>query len=147
MTTRTGTDDVEAANKDLVRRHFRAINERDRDAVAKLHAEDVVVHSGDGELEGIDAVVRSWWSQLEAVPDLTDTIELLVADEDTVAVRYTTTGTHEGTVRGIEPTGETVEVTSMAAVRVDDGEIVEWWNHPDRLGLYEQLGVLDPPGE
>lgn len=147
MTTGTDSESVEQDNKELVRRHFRAINDRDRDAVAQLHEEDVVVHSGGRELQGVEAVLQSWWSQLEAVPDLSDTIEMLLAEDDKVAVRYTTTGTHEGAFRGIEPTGEAVEITSMAVVRIEDGDLTEWWNHPDRFGLFTQLGVVEPPGE
>lgn len=132
-------------NKDLVRRHFEAINERDRESVAELHTDDVVVHGGGRVLEGIEAVVQSWWAQLEAVPDLTDTIDMLLAEDDKVAVRYTTTGTHEGEFLGIEPTGEKVEATSMAVVRVENGKLTEWWNHPNRYEVFKQLGVIDPP--
>ncbi len=132
-------------NKDLIRQHFTAINERDRDTVADLHAEDVVVHGGGRELHGIEAVLDSWWAQLEAIPDLTDTIEMLLAEDDKVAVRYTTTGTHEGELMGIQPTGATVDVTSMAVVRVEDGQLAEWWNHPDRFGTYQQLGFVVLP--
>lgn len=133
--------------KALVRDHFAAINDRDRAAVADLHADDVVVHSGGRELNGIEAVIADWWAQLEALPDLEDRVEMLIAEGDRVAVRYTTTGTHEGAFLGIEPTGETVTITSMAVARVADGQIVEWWNHPDRFGLFEQLGLVDDPTE
>lgn len=132
-------------NKDLVRQHFKAINERDREGMAELYAEDVVVHSGPRELHGIEDVLQNWWAQLEAVPDLTDTIELLLAEDDKVAVRYTTTGTHEGEFMGIQPTGNTVEVTSMAVIRFEDGQIIEMWNHPDRFGTYKQLGFMILP--
>lgn len=84
---------------------------------------------------------------MEAIPDLTDTIDLLLAEDGKVAVRYKTTGTHEGELLGIEPTGETVEVTSMAVVRVEDGKIAEWWNHPNRFDLFRQLGAIESPGE
>lgn len=141
------TASTKEANKDLVRRHFKAINERDRDAVTELHADDVVVHGGGRVLEGIEAVLQSWWAQLEAVPDLTDRIDMLLAEDDKVAVRYTTTGTHEGEFLGIEPTGKTVEATSMAVVRVKNDELAEWWNHPNRFDVFKQLGVIDPPGE
>lgn len=133
--------------KDIVRQHFTAINERDRERVAELHAEDVVVHSAGREVEGIEAVLEDWWGQLEAIPDLTDTIDMLVAEDDTVAVRYTTTGTHEGEFFGIEPTGKEVQVTSMAVDRIENGEIVETWNHPDRFGLFQQLGLVESPLE
>lgn len=150
MTTRSESESAAQDNKELVRRHFSAINNRDRDAVARIHAEDVVVHGGgrdERELEGIDAVLQLWWAQLEAVPDLTDTIDMLLAEDDRVAVRYTTTGTHEGEFLGIEPTGETVAATSMAVVRVENGKLAEWWNHPNRYEVFKQLGVINPPGE
>ncbi len=135
----------EARAKSLVRDHFEAINTRDRGRIEDLHADDVVVHSAGRELAGIDAVVRDWWAQLEAIPDLEDTIEMLLADGDLVAVRYRTTGTHEGEFRGIEPTGTPVEITSMAMIRADGTEIGEIWNHPDRFALFRQLGLIEDP--
>lgn len=133
--------------KEVVRRHFEAINTRDREAVEALHADDVMVHSAGRDVRGLDAVIRDWWSQLEAVPDLEDQIDILISEGHKVAVRYTTTGTHEGEFRGIEPTGVEVEVSSMAVCEVHDGRIVEWWNHPDRMGLFRQLGILESPLE
>lgn len=127
----------------LVRRHFGAINERNRDAFVELHADDVVVHASDNDVHGIEAVVEYSWTQLDAFPDLTETVETVVAEDDVVAVRVRLTGTHEGDLFGIEPTGETIDVASMALFRVDDGEIVEMWNHPDRFGILDQLGVLE----
>lgn len=123
--------------KDIVRQHFTAINERDQKTVAELHAEDVVVHGAGREVEGIEAVIEEWWAQLEALPDLTDIIDMLIAEDDMIAVRYTSTGTHEGEFFGIEPTGKEVEVKSMAVVRIENGEIVEIWNPPDRFGLFQ----------
>lgn len=142
-----GSEDRTARAKTLVRQHFEAINDRDRDTIEDLHADDVMVHSGGRELRGVDAVVEDWWAQLEAIPDLEDSVEMLIGEGDTVAVRYSTTGTHEGSFLGIEPTGREVEVTSMAVMRVDDGQIAEIWNHPDRFGLFQQLGVVDAPTE
>lgn len=133
--------------KALVREHFDAINERDRTKVADLHADDVAVHSAGRELVGIEAVINDWWAQLEAVPDLKDSIDMLIAEGDRVAVRYTTTGTHEGEFLGLDPTGASVEVTSMAVVRVDGDEIVEWWNQPDRFEFFRQLGLIEDPTE
>lgn len=129
----------------IVKEHFRAINDRDREAVAALHSEDVVIHSRGRDLEGIEEVIRDWWAQLEALPDLRDEIEMLLVDGDRVAVRYKTSGTHEGEFLGIEPTQKQVEITSMAVVRIENGELVEWWNHPDRFGLFEQLGLIESP--
>lgn len=134
-------------SKAIVRKHFEAINDRDRSTVADLHADDVVVHSAGRELSGVEAVLEDWWGQLEAIPDLEDRIDMLIAEDDRVAIRYTTTGTHEGEFLGIKPTGNSVTLTSMAVVRIEGGEIVEWWNHPDRFGLFEQLELVRDPME
>lgn len=141
----TADGSVETANKAIVRTHFEAINERDLDTAAELHADDAVFHSTGRTLEGFDAVRESWRAQLEAVPDLEDTVEDLVAEGPTVAFRYTTTGTHEGELLGVPGTGQSVEVTSMAMVRIENGEIREWWNHPDVLGFLQQVDGGDLP--
>lgn len=141
-TTESDGKDAHQA-KALVRAHFDAINDRNRKAVADLHAEDVVVHSAGREIHGVEAVIEDWWAQLEAMPDLVDTIDMLIAEGGHASVRYTSTGTHEGEFRGIEPTGEPIEITSMAIIRVDEGDIVEWWNHPNRFALFQQLGLID----
>lgn len=146
QTDGSGLSESEHA-KALVREHFDAINERDRSKVADLHADDVVVHSAGRELVGIEAVISDWWAQLEAVPDLQDSIDMLIAEEDRVAIRYTTTGTHEGEFLGLDPTGASVEVTSMAVVRIDGDQIVEWWNQPDRFDFFRQLGLIEDPTE
>ena len=67
------------------------------------------------------------------------------ADGDTVAVRYTVGGTHSGEYRDVEPTQQRVEWTGMAMYRVEDGNIAEIWIEEDRLGLLEQLEVVEPP--
>lgn len=72
---------------------------------------------------------------------------MLIAERDRIAVQYTSTGTHEGEFFGIEPTGNEVEITSMGVDRIAHGEIVETWNHPDRFGLFQQLGLVESPLE
>ena len=74
-----------------------------------------------------------------------DTLSELLAEDDTVAVRYTVRGTHTGEYRDIEPTGHTAKWTGLAIYRVEDDEIAEIWLEEDRLGLLEQLEVVDPP--
>ena len=69
------------------------------------------------------------------------TVEEMVADSETVAVRYTMTGTHRGDFAGVPPTGKAVVAQSMAFYRLADGQIVEERAHLDMLGILQQLGV------
>ena len=71
--------------------------------------------------------------------------EAMVAEGDTVAVRYSVRGTHEGEYRDVKPTRHTVEWTGMDMYRVEDGQIAEIWLEEDRLGLLEGLEAVDPP--
>jgi steroid delta-isomerase-like uncharacterized protein len=79
----------------------------------------------------------------EAFPDLTCTIEELIAEGDKVAYRWTMRGTHQGEIEGIAPTGRAVEVSGITIVRLEDGKIVEDRFESGSPGLDEQLRVTD----
>jgi len=132
-------------NRELVRRYLAAFNERDRETLRELLAEDVVEHGTHEELQGVEAIESFLDEQFRAFPDYSGTTEAMVAEGDTVAVRYTVRGTHTGKYRNVDPTGHTVEWTGMGFYRIEDGRIAEIWLEADRLGLLDQLEVLDPP--
>ncbi|WP_323191264.1 ester cyclase [Halostella sp. PRR32] len=82
-----------------------------------------------------------------AFSDATLAVEEMVADGDSVAVRYTATGTYDGEFMGVEPTGTDVEIVGFEINWLADGRIVESWGLFDTFGVMQQLGVVDPPGE
>jgi predicted ester cyclase len=71
----------------------------------------------------------------------------MIAEGDTVAVRLTERGVHDGELMGIEPTGNEFEHQTMAFLRLEDGKVAEWWVLPDNLSFLQQLGVVESPGE
>lgn len=139
MTTAT------TAKGELVRRAFDALNERDRDAFVDLHAEDAVLHAGDEEVRGIEAITEAEFAYFDAFPDLEMSLDALHEAGETVAARWTVAGTHEGEFRGVEPTGEEVQFSTIGTFRVSDGKVSEVWIQADELGLLEQIGALEPP--
>lgn len=71
------------------------------------------------------------------VPDLTMTVEDMVADGDKVWAR--------SVASGVDPrTRQTLTFTVIDVCRFDAGRIVEHWGVPDRFALLDQLGVLPP---
>jgi predicted ester cyclase len=74
-----------------------------------------------------------------AFPDLRITVDDTVTEGDKVAARLTFRGTHRGPFRGIEPTGRTVEFSSIRIYRIEDGKVVQTWAEVDALGLLGQL--------
>ena len=134
-------------NKEHVRRVESAVNEQDQRALDDIFAKEFVVrfHGGREELHGLDEFKDYLREMYEAFPDLTITFENVVAEDDIVAVRYTGTGTQEGEYKGIDSTGETVEISGMRFARVEHGKIVEGWGQRDDVGLLSQLDVVEPP--
>ena len=80
-----------------------------------------------------------------AFPDLRVDIDNVVAEEDKVGCRWRSTGTHQGELFGIPPTGNKVDVTATVFYRVEDGRLAEGWISRDDVGLMRQLGVIPSP--
>lgn len=136
---------AENTNTDIVRDYLNAFNDRDREAMTELLADDVVEHGIHEELHGVDEILEFLDAHFQTFPDYAGSTEAMIAQDDTVVVRYTVTGTHTGEYRDVEPTGHQVEWTGIAIYRVDDDRISEIWLEEDRLGLLEQLEMVDPP--
>lgn len=133
-------------NKEIVRRFAdQFINEGNYDTAEEFLAEDIHDYTPMGETTGRDAVVATAKKIETAFPDFSITLEEIVADGDTVAVRMIQRGTHEGVFMGIEPTGKSFEIEAMAFARVEDGKIVERRTRPNVLGMLDQLGITELP--
>jgi predicted ester cyclase len=114
------------------------------DLVDELVAEDFVDHV---ELSGLEGNGRERYRASvvairSAFPDYREEILFLVGEGD-VAVSYVRgSGTHKGSLYGIEPTGRRAEWQAMGALRFRDGQAVERWGVGDSLGMMQQLGVF-----
>ena len=94
-----------------------------------------------------DQVKRVIARMRRAFPDITVTIDDLVGAEDKVVVRWTLTGTHQGTVAGVAPTGLAFTYAGIAIFRLEEGQVVESWMLADATdrALFERLGFVAPP--
>ena len=130
---------------DLVRRYLRAFSDRDEETLRELLADDVVEHGVHEELHGPDEVVAFLESYFETFPDYEGETEAMIAEGDTVAVRYSARGTQSAELQDVEPTGQAVEWTGIAMYRIENGQIAEVWVEENRLEMLEQLQAVDPP--
>ena len=94
----------------------------------------------NGQVVPRDAFRQVVATRRAAFPDIRVTVEDQVAEGDRVSTRRTWEATHQGTYRGIAPTGKRVKWTQISIVRFADGRIVEDWPVADELGLLQQLG-------
>jgi steroid delta-isomerase-like uncharacterized protein len=75
-----------------------------------------------------------------AFPDLRMWVDLILAEDDLVAARWTTEGTNTGAWGARQPTGKRAVFSGVNIFRFSQGKVVELWNHRDDLGLMQQLG-------
>jgi predicted ester cyclase len=129
-------------NRQLGRRFF-AEQDRLRGGPApELCAPSYVAHIGGNppvDRAGHEGFAVAFFA---GFPDMRHHIELVVADQDAVVVRFVLKGTHSGSFFGIPATGRRVEVAAHAILRVRDGRVSELWGIFDEAGLLRQLGVL-----
>ena len=133
-------------NKRIARRiPEQILTEGKLDLVEELFAKNAVDRAPLGKDTGWDEIRTGMETMRRAFPDLAATVEDAVSEGDTVSMRITLRGTHEGEFMGHEPTGETIEIGSMIFTRIVNGKIVERWAQPDTLGLFQQLGIIATP--
>jgi len=129
-------------NKAVVRRYIEeAWNRHNIDAADELVSPEYLNHAASAENQRAGVKYSLNWL-FSIFPDHRFDIEDVVAEGDTVAVRGTCSGTHEGELLGIPPTGERFAVQQVHWFRVAEGKVAEHWAVRDDLGMMRQLGVM-----
>ena len=133
-------------NETVLRRFIdEVINNGDFSVLDELVQPNYVYRSPDQELDGPEALEGLLAAYRIAFPDLNVRIDDLVNGGDKVVISVTLTGTHEGDLMGISPTGKPVKINGMILSHFQDGKIVEEWEVLDMLAMFRQLGVVSLP--
>lgn len=129
----------------VVRTWFEEVwNQGREETIDRLFAASGVAHGlpGGSPLRGPEDFKPFFRSFRGAFPDIHVEVTQTVVEEDRVALHCNVKGTHKGHTLGMPATGKPVEFSGIVIVRIQDGQIVESWNHFDFLGFYQQLGLL-----
>ena len=78
----------------------------------------------------------------QAFSDLQITPRTIVAEGDRVVVEWTAHATHTGAFRDIPPTGKPLSYAGVSIYRVEGNKIAEEVYLGDRLGLWQQIGLV-----
>jgi predicted ester cyclase len=136
-----------AANVDVVREYTRRVfNGHAPELALEYVTPDVKWHGGTlGTVEGPENLVGLLQGFIGALPDLTAQEQDIVADGDTVSVRFVVEATHLGNLLGFEPTGRRVRWDAVDVYRLRDGKISEEWAADDLTAILSQIGAYTPP--
>jgi len=135
-------------NKALVRALIAVVNQQDWQRFDELVAPNFVRHSstfGQSQICSRDQLREYLAGEFKTFPDAHETINLLVAEGDKVAVHSHCRGTQLGTMGSFPPSGRILSADFMSIYRVENGRIVEAWVEWDCLNGLIQLGHLAAP--
>ncbi|MFL7791794.1 MAG: ester cyclase [Anaerolineae bacterium] len=140
----------EQENLILVRRYFdEFLNKRDLDLADRIIAPDFTHNlHGFGDTNGREAWKQTIQVIVDAMPDAHWTVEEVVAQGDTVVMRWTFTGTHSGAEwAGWPATGSKISTPMVAFFYFAEGKISSGRTLADSLDMWQQFGVIPPLAE
>lgn len=131
-------------NEKIVERFYQELwNAWDLSVADEILAENVRFRGTLGStLEGREAFKGYVETVRQAFPDWQNRIEETISCGDRVVTRMTWSGTHDGRLMDVEPTGVRVEYVGAAIFRLSVGRIVEAWVVGDTQELWRALGKL-----
>jgi steroid delta-isomerase-like uncharacterized protein len=139
--------DTISQNKNIVTSFIDALfTKGDLGAVDEYLAEDYVDHDPP---MGFPASREGWRAAAAAFraafPDWHSDLGFYVEEGDLVVETFTASGTQQGEIFGVPPSGRTISLPGINIWRVRDGRIVERWGRLDELGVMRQLGLVPQP--
>ena len=144
-----GSAELEEQNKALVKRIYETFSKGDLEAYKEMLAPEYVWYLPSRSTKPIsrEEIIEFGKMLHNAFPDITYSVEELIAEEDKVMSRFIMRGTHEGEYQGIPATGNKVEVSGVMITRIENGKAIEDKEELDALGLMMQLGMELKPKE
>jgi steroid delta-isomerase-like uncharacterized protein len=140
--------DIVERNKRIVLGMTEAINARDLAALDTYLSPQILRHSSSTPglvVENRDQFKAFLESDFEAVPDSLQTVNLILGEDDMVAVHVTYAGTQTGAFGPFPSSGNRMEIPFIGILRIEDGLIAEIWVEWDNLNALTQLGHFPPP--
>ena len=107
--------------------------------VAANYVEHSVLPGLPNNREGFKELLNQFFN---AFPDMKATVEDIIAEEDKIVLRVTSSGTHKGEFMGIAPTGKSFSIGEIHIMRMENGQMVEHWGIEDNMSMMQQLGVI-----
>jgi predicted ester cyclase len=135
-----------AESKALVRRLYATLMAKgDSAAAEEILAEDYLDHDIPGVGEGgRKELIAAVLAVRGSFPDITPTLDPILAEGDLVAVRVQAGGTHTGDPfpPGIPAQGRPISWKEVHVFRCAGDRIAEHWGVFDMLGILQQLGAI-----
>jgi steroid delta-isomerase-like uncharacterized protein len=135
---------VQEKNKGVARSFFEEVlGQGHLDKYAESHAKDFVAH-GENHEYTLEQDLAAAKEERKALPDMTVKVNQILAEQDLVAVYWTSSGTNTQAGMGFPATGKKIKIDGMTLFRFKAGKICEEWSVWDMLSVMRQAGLLPP---
>jgi steroid delta-isomerase-like uncharacterized protein len=123
---------------------YERISAGDIEGFGALLADDFVEHEGAPGFPPTKEGTQQGFQMLRtAFPDLRMDAEDVLASGDKAVARVRLTGTQQGELMGIPPSGKHVDVQGIDIIRFNEaGLACEHWGVTDMMSMMQQLGVV-----
>ncbi len=137
-------------NKAVLARHFtEVLNQGHLDVIDEIYTSDYVLDApvqsdGSSQARGLTHGREQLKQRVTlfrtAFPDIQFTQDEVVGEDDTVVVRYTYRGTHQGVFAGVQPSGHSIAIPGILVAHLTNGKIWQAISAFDSAELMKQLG-------
>jgi steroid delta-isomerase-like uncharacterized protein len=116
-------------------------NEKNVDISDVFTTPECIIHLGLDTLsrEDYKGIVQNY---INTFPDTNTTLDDVFGEDNMVAIRWTSTFTHNKPYMGFPATNKKITFTGTSVYRFSESKIVEIWINWDRLSLMQQLGLV-----
>jgi steroid delta-isomerase-like uncharacterized protein len=142
----TVTDSLRETREQIVREHMESENrhEFDRTLETFKHPRYELIASGE-VIDGTENVARYYQETRAAFPDQRNELIELHHSDDAVIVEFDLLGTHEGSFRGLPPTGRAFRCRMAAIFEFEGDGLVSERVYFDSATILRQLGIAHDP--
>ncbi len=132
--------------KHLIERYYHELwNQWRFELIPELLSPDIVFRGSLGvDVKGHDGFRDYMLTVRTAFTDFHNTIEEIITEGNSAAVRLTYRGTHDGALFGVPATGKRILYSGIAIFHFENSLIANGWVLGDTVSLWRQLGVTPP---
>jgi steroid delta-isomerase-like uncharacterized protein len=126
-------------NKQVVSQYVAAFNQGELETLQQLFTPDALIQGVLGSANVDKAMLV--WQELHDAFNVQLTVEEMIAEGDTVAVRYIERGIFIGSFRGQPATGKSYELVAIEWFTFQNGKIHHRWGARDSASQARQVGL------
>lgn len=136
---------TEAEAKELVRDFTETLNAGNYDALGEFFADEYNELYDNDEAETVGEIIEAERTREAAISNKHEEIDVILTDTEFgegthLDTWYTVTGTHDGEILNLPPTGNDVKFPLYRFVTIEDGEIVRY-RQSYTIGFLLDLGL------